>query len=118
MIADKCRCCLLGKVNYMYIYKQNNTRHKLQTIFHSFILMHFLLNLISQANDLNPIRSGLFQTANDPGGGGGFKSPPPYDLKNQSSPYHTCTFYQVFQASSNWNFSKICDFDHFTAISK
>ena len=26
---------------------------------------------------LNPIRSGLFQTVNDPGGGGGFKSPPP-----------------------------------------
>ena len=31
---------------------------------------------------LNPIRSGLFQTVNDPGGRGGFKSPPPYDLKN------------------------------------
>ena len=30
---------------------------------------------------VNPIRSGLFQTANDPGGGG-FKSPPPYDLEN------------------------------------
>ena len=30
---------------------------------------------------LNPIRSGLFQTVNDPGGGG-FKSPPPYDLEN------------------------------------
>ena len=29
---------------------------------------------------LNPIRSGLFQTVNDPGGGG-FKSPP-YDLEN------------------------------------
>ena len=25
----------------------------------------------------NPIRSGLFQTVNDPGGGGAFKSPPP-----------------------------------------
>ena len=48
---------------------------------------------------LNPIRSGLFQTANDPGGGG-FKSPPP-PLRSrkqlcQSSPYHTCAFYQVF----------------------
>ena len=29
---------------------------------------------------INPIRSGLFQTVNDPGGGG-FKSPP-YDLEN------------------------------------
>ena len=29
----------------------------------------------------NPIRSGLFQTVNDPGGGG-FKSSPPYDLEN------------------------------------
>ena len=27
--------------------------------------------------DLNPIRSGLFQTVNDPGGGGGLKAPPP-----------------------------------------
>ena len=26
---------------------------------------------------INPIRSGLFQTANDPGGGGGFKITPP-----------------------------------------
>ena len=37
-------------------------------------------------NLFNRIRSGLFQTANDPGGGGGFKSPspppPPYDLEN------------------------------------
>ena len=48
----------------------------------------------------NPIRSGLFQTVNDPGGGGGggFKSPPLRSRKLlcQSSPYHTCEFYQVF----------------------
>ena len=31
---------------------------------------------------LNPIRSGLFQTANDPEGGGALKPPPPYDLEN------------------------------------
>ena len=31
-------------------------------------------------NSLNPIRSGLFQTVNDPGGG--LKAPPPYDLEN------------------------------------
>ena len=31
---------------------------------------------------LNPIRSGLFQTVNDPGGGGGALKPPPYDLVN------------------------------------
>ena len=47
-----------------------------------------------------PIRSGLFQTANDPGGGGGaLKAPPPLrsrKLLGQSSPYHTCAFYQVF----------------------
>ena len=30
---------------------------------------------------INPIRSGLYQTVNDPGGGGGFKNPP-YDLEN------------------------------------
>ena len=28
----------------------------------------------------NPIRSWVFETANDPGGGGGFKSSPPHDL--------------------------------------
>ena len=34
-------------------------------------------------DDLNPIRSGLFQTVNDPGGGA-LKAPPPppYDLEN------------------------------------
>ena len=35
---------------------------------------------MSNLAKLNPIRSGLFQTVNDPGGGG-FKSPP-YDLEN------------------------------------
>ena len=47
---------------------------------------------------VNPIRSELFQTANDPGGGGGFESPPPRSRKLlcQSSPYHTCALYQVF----------------------
>ena len=36
------------------------------------------------ADKLNPIRSGLFQTVNDPGGGGRglLKPPPPYDLEN------------------------------------
>ena len=45
----------------------------------------------------NLIRSGLFQTANDPGGA--LKSPPPprsRKLLCQSSQYHTCAFYQVF----------------------
>ena len=37
--------------------------------------------IIFMSSDVNPIRSGLFQTTNDPGGGG-FKSPPPYDLEN------------------------------------
>ena len=31
---------------------------------------------------LNPIRSGLFQTVNDPGGGALKAPPPPYDLEN------------------------------------
>ena len=34
------------------------------------------------ASYLNPIRSGLFQTVNDPGGGGGALKAPPYDLEN------------------------------------
>ena len=33
-----------------------------------------------KTTNINPIRSGLFQTVNDPGGGG-FKAPP-YDLEN------------------------------------
>ena len=48
----------------------------------------------------NPIRSGLFQTVNDPGGGA-LKAPPPLQSRKllcQSSPYHTCEFYQVFLA--------------------
>ena len=37
----------------------------------------------SRISDFNPIRSGLFQTVNDPGGGGALKAPPPlYDLEN------------------------------------
>ena len=47
---------------------------------------------------LNPIRSGLFQTVNDPGGGA-LKAPPPLRSRKlfcQSSPYHTCEFNQVF----------------------
>ena len=49
--------------------------------------------------DLNPIRSGLFQTVKDPGGGA-LKAPPlgSRKLLCQSSPYHTCEFYQVFLA--------------------
>ena len=47
------------------------------------------------------IRSGLFQTANDLGGVGGFKTPPLLPLRSrkllcQSLPYHKCAFYQVF----------------------
>ena len=48
---------------------------------------------------LNPIRSELFQTVNDPGGA--LKAPPPLrsrKLSCQSSSYHTCEFYQVFLA--------------------
>ena len=51
-------------------------------------------------DQLNPIRSEIFQTANDPGGWGKrFKSPPPPHTISKtivsilSLPYHTCTFY-------------------------
>ena len=37
---------------------------------------------LDRISDVNPIRSGLFQTVNDPGGGGALKAPPPYDLEN------------------------------------
>ena len=43
---------------------------------------------------VNPIRSGVFQTANDPGvvGGGALKAQPPTISKtiHEYSPYHTC----------------------------
>ena len=38
--------------------------------------------------EFNPIQSGLFQTVNDPGGRGGFKPPPPYDLENHCVSLH------------------------------
>ena len=51
----------------------------------------------------NPIRSGLFQKANNPGGGvGALKAPlppPPQRFRKQlcqSSPYYSCAFHQVF----------------------
>ena len=42
-----------------------------------------LFTIITNGSAFNPIRSGLFQTANDPGGGA-LKAPPPppYDLEN------------------------------------
>ena len=40
------------------------------------------------ADNLNPIRSGLFQTVNDPGGGGGALKAPPYDLENYCVTLH------------------------------
>ena len=53
---------------------------------------------ISLNNWFNSIRSGIFQTANDPGGWG-FKPPPLRSRKLlcQSSLYHTCVLYQVFR---------------------
>ena len=52
------------------------------------LLFHLVLQLWQSHDYINPIRSGLFQTVNDPGGGG-FKSPsPPYDLKNYSVNLH------------------------------
>ena len=44
----------------------------------------------------NPIRSGVCDKVNDPGGGGGFKSPPSLrsrEILYQSSRYHSCAFY-------------------------
>ena len=51
---------------------------------HGFHLKKYFFNIEKTFYFINPIRSGLFQTVNDPGGGG-FKSPhppPPYDLEN------------------------------------
>ena len=42
----------------------------------------------------NPIRSGLFQTANDPGGGGALKAPPP-----PTSPTISKTIVSIFTIS-------------------
>ena len=51
---------------------------------------------VANGFSFNPIRSRLFQIANDPGWG--FFTPPLRSRKLlcQSSPYHTCAFYQVF----------------------
>ena len=62
----------------------------------------------------NPIRSGLFQTVNDPRGrgGGALKAPPPpYDLEN-----YVVNLHHII----NVNFTRCFwhDFDHFTALSK
>ena len=59
------------------------TKMKARTVFCYFNPIRS--GLFQTVNDpgggFNPIRSGLFQTANDPGGG--FKSPPPpYNLEN------------------------------------
>ena len=40
---------------------------------------------------LNPIRSGLFQTANDPGGGG-FKAPPPHTISKTIASIFTISY--------------------------
>ena len=64
-------------------------------------ILYYILSLCLHVLSigLNPIGSGLFQTANDPGGGGALKAPPPLRSRKllcQSSPYHTCAFYHVF----------------------
>ena len=45
----------------------------------------------------NPIRSGLFQTANDPGGGGGggFKSPPPPTISKTVGSIFTISYMSI-----------------------
>ena len=55
----------------------------------------------------NPIRSGLFQTANDPGGGGLNPPPPPYDLENYFVNLHHIIHVHFTRCSKV--FSKICD---------
>ena len=77
---------------------------------------HGIANGVKQDGVLSLILFGIYMdsmikrlTLSDPGyfrqltirGGGGFKSPPPPPLRSrnllcQSSPYHTCAFYQVF----------------------
>ena len=48
-----------------------------------YLISNVFKTQLHSCTDFNPIRSGLFQTANDPGGGGALKAPhPPYDLEN------------------------------------
>ena len=68
--------------------------------------------LFDQLQVLTPIRSGQFQTTNNP--------PPPYDLENYCVNLHHIHvhFTRCFRHVPIGFFSKIRDFDHFTAISK
>ena len=102
------------------IFKETDINNELEKV-NTWLKLNKLSLTLSGLMSLNPIRSGLFQTANDPGRVGFKSHPPPLRSRKllcQSSPYHICAFYQVFWACSSWNFSKIRDFDHFTVISK
>ena len=60
-------------------------------------------NSVNESPHLTLSDPGYFRqlTIRGGGGGGGFKSPPPLQSRKllcQSSPYHTCGFYQVFLA--------------------
>ena len=80
-------------MNSKYSIHYNKIIHSI----HKYI--HYSITGNSSTAQLNPIRSGLIQTANDPGGGGGeaLKAPKrSRKLLCQSLPYHTCAFYQVF----------------------
>ena len=95
MLMNKCKCrksyCSIiktGKKHYYMLYLDFSNITVLSQKFSNSALVWF-----------NPIRSGIFLTANDPGGGGvgAFKPPPLRSRKLlcQSLPYHTCAFYQV-----------------------
>ena len=57
-------------------------------VLHISIYLFPWLHVLSDLSPINPIRSGVFQTDNFPGGG--FKSPPPppYDLENYCINFH------------------------------
>ena len=93
---DLCLICLssAGMQELLNVCSKYATKHSLSYNASKSYSLCFKATTIK----FNPIRSGLFQTVNDPGGG--FKSPPlrSQKLLCQSSPYHTCEFYQVFLA--------------------
>ena len=47
---------------------------------------------VKKIKSINPIRSGLFQTVNDPGGGGALKAPPPPTISKTIMPIFTISY--------------------------
>ena len=78
-----------------------------------YYILSLCLHVLSMG--LNPIRSGLFQTANDPGG------PPPPTISKTIVSIFTISYMCILPRVLGMFHLKIfknCDFDYFTAISK